>query len=221
MTNTKQLFEEVVKNAMDAIVTLDNVDKAKNYTHLALALAIKDFAEKELESDEKFDDAALSFALGVVPLFKGEDSDEMEEVNFEVFDEGNPFVDNPFENIPNRNNEEDDEEEPFLASDIIDNSLDETEETVETIEELVAEEQIVTSEETTADQWTEETYEKYNNELSYINGLIEEYGLDIIEEQVEEFSSGVGADMSFISPLNVVAFYAYLKELMDQAQEEE
>lgn len=82
--------------------------------------------------------------------------------------------------------------------------------------EEVAEEQEIEI----VDEWTDEMIEHFSEQLSYIQGLQEEYDEETLDECVKNFSEGVFESIEDISPLNIDGFIAYFQMLLADAEEE-
>lgn len=71
------------------------------------------------------------------------------------------------------------------------------------------------------DEWTEEMIEKFSEQLEAVQQLQEEYDEDTINECVQAFSEGVLNSIEDITPLNIDGFLAYMKMLIEDAEEAE
>ena len=75
-----------------------------------------------------------------------------------------------------------------------------------------------------AEEWTDETMEKYNSELTYIEDFNERNDPDgstkLLDSCVEEYSSGVLHSFEDIKPRNVVSFVSWLKDVESAGAEE-
>ncbi|WP_139994911.1 hypothetical protein [Kurthia sp. Dielmo] len=67
-------------------------------------------------------------------------------------------------------------------------------------------------------EWTEESLERFSSELQFINEKAEEFGAETINAALAQFSDGnFDSYENDVSPLNIVGFTAYMRELMEAA----
>lgn len=71
------------------------------------------------------------------------------------------------------------------------------------------------------EEWTEEMIEMFKEQLDFIRGLQEEYDEEIIDECVRNFSEGQFNSIDDITPLNIEGFAAYMKMLIEDAEQSE
>lgn len=75
-----------------------------------------------------------------------------------------------------------------------------------------------------AEEWTDETMQKYDAELKYIEDFAERNDNDdsagLLDSCVDEFSSGVLHSFDDITPRNIVSFVSWLKDIEASASEE-
>lgn len=71
------------------------------------------------------------------------------------------------------------------------------------------------------EEWTEEMKELKQEQIEFIQEITEQFGKETVDECVQNFSEGVLKSVSDITPLNIDAFVAYIKMLLEEAEEEE
>lgn len=101
--------------------------------------------------------------------------------------------------------------------------MPEPEETVkeEAVEKEEVEEEVEEAEEEAEEEtvWTEEMKKKYEDELEFLQQVVDEYDEEEVNDVIEAFSEGTLKTIDDVTPENIEALVAYINSLLEDEDE--